>query len=265
MATVKNSADLTTESNAVIGAQTAPDAITPVTLEGLLEDIIISGWNKLDGLRVGGVAYDTALIIPATFTPSIHNDDRIRDIIQALMDEAHAQHVLVQGGVQGIAGQFLATITADTNQIIERPSGGTVNAKIATIVFPNDKDGGGFDNGNNFMVSKYTVPAAGFDAYYRLSNFALKLLKNNIAGGTSNGITVGIYKNGTLVGSGLSATTITAIPGDTVGTIYSFDDIRVALTPTPTDTITIELWMSSTNVASTCQVQVINGFFYNEK
>lgn len=265
MPTVKNSADLITESNAVIGSQTAPDAITPVTLEGLLEDIIVSPWNKLDGLRVGGVAYDTPLVIPGTFTPSIHNDDRIRDMIQAIMDEAHAQHVLVQGGVQGVAGQYLAIITGDTNQIIERPSGGTANAKIATIVFPNDRDGGGYDNGNNFMVSKYTVPAAGFNANYRLSNFAVKLLINNCAGGTNNTITVGIYKNGTLVGSGLSATTATVTNASTVNTVYSFDDINVAIVPAIGDIITIELWMASNNAAATCQIQVISGFFYNQQ
>ncbi len=189
--TVKSSANLLIESNSVVGSQVNPDTIDPTTAEGLLEDMIVSPWNKIDRIQVGS-PYDAALV-PSALLPTVHDGDDLRDILQAIIDAQYADHILIIGGVQGLPGEFVAKIMPE--DIIVRTGVGAGAQNMGTVPFINDSTNGGFDNGNNWLLDTHVVPAAGFAGKYRITGASIKDLASTLgAAGNSASYVLKIVK-----------------------------------------------------------------------
>lgn len=219
-------AQLHTEINAVIRAQIAPESITPTTLSQVLDDIVDSFWNLIDNPGLSGA-----------------------------------------GGIQGLPGEFLANITSDTRQTLlidENVTTGGGLVTFAKLKLPNDADNGSFDNGNNWLVDKYTTPISGFAAIaFLASGVIMTLLQNNITGTGQRQIRISITQNGTAIAS----TAVQSInPADPVDVNYYFEDIaQVGIVAAPGDIFALEVYTqrADSQVADVL-VQFQNGFFNNE-
>lgn len=268
MATEQNSATLQTNLNTAVTSQTSPDAITPITLGNQLADQEVSAFNKVDGIEVGVHGRD--LTVPDVFTSTVDpNGQTMEEVIDALMAQINQDHISITGGVQGRQGEFLANVTSDTNQTIlisETSTPADTYRLAAVIKFPNDKDNGSFDNGNNFLVNKFVTPSGGqasvkFDG----AGIALKLLQNDLSGRTRT-IQILIRKNGTSTLA--SSNEIALTTADAVNSICYFNDMDTGTIATSADDeITVELWEkinASGGSPEDIRLQVMNGFFNNE-
>jgi hypothetical protein len=210
---VKDRATLHADVLADISSATAPDSITP-TIDGAnRDDIIDSCWNKIDDPAPSNAAAVTVsgLVIPSCITGATNGDtvaDFIQEIINLLcqLDSSMA--------IQGVAGQFLATIPTAVGQTFRVNN--TLGVDVANLLVPNDVDDGGFDNGNNYDTASYLTPAAGFTGRFMLSNVEIELVDNISGSGTAN-LEFCLQVNGVDVGSAVIATF--ALTGMAVGTL----------------------------------------------
>lgn len=186
----KNTADLLAENLAVVTSQTAPESITPATLGGVeLKNIIESLWNKVDW-------NPDDLIIPICLSGQITTPISPIQVFQVLLNNLCT---LMSGSTnsanQGRPGLFLAYIGVN-QQLVEGVTGaaGTSHGKI---LFTNDYELGGFDNGNNWSTFNYKVPQGGFNKKVVMTSleietvvvpaatftFDFQLMKNGLAAG----------------------------------------------------------------------------------
>jgi hypothetical protein len=259
----KSSADLSTEQVALISSQTTPNSITPETLGNqMLQDIIDSSFNKVDGVIVGIEGRD--LVIPALYTPTVNpSGQTLEQVLQAILDATDATAVLVSGGVQGLRGEFCAIITPDTNQTILLDEVNTPTdtyRKQISVFIPNDKDGGGFDNGNNWILEKYVAPisvTAAFVAY----GFSFNLLENNLSGGHTRTVKLVITNNGTVIAS---SNEFAFAAGDPTNIQYYFNLLRTIISFSAGDIIQLEVYEKTNSTsAETVRINIDGGFFSN--
>lgn len=122
---------------------------------------------------------------------------------------------------QGTAGGFLAIITSDTQPVFSITTGASgVSVDRGTIKFINDTSNGGFDNGNNYNISRYVVPVGGYIGTMKVSALTFSLLA--LALGTPpDDITfiVKIIKNRTTVGTGTVLATSSSAFFDQTSTV----------------------------------------------
>lgn len=262
----KSVADLTTDNTNDIGSQTAPDSITPTIDAARRKDIIDSQWNKTDGIRCQFASIPAAYtgIVAAGTVGNFATGDELNDIIFKIMDRTSALQDLIEGGVQGKINEFLAMITTDTNQAVLTTTGNTSYVSAAVVKLVNDADNGGFDNGNNWLVSKYTVPAGVTAAKFSASALAFKLLENNISIGAAwMNFKYVITQNGTVVASGNE---IQINNGDPVDVMYYLDDFNTGvITVAQNDIISLEFYQNHPNSSTATTLhQLTNGFFHVE-
>jgi hypothetical protein len=231
-------------------------------MELFLEDLLSSYWNQIDGITINGVT------IPAAFTSIVADGDTLIQFIQALLDRINAVQVEVTGGVQGKVNEFLSIITSDTNQtflIDENNSPYNTFRDAGDLKFVNDKDNGGFDNGNNFLVDSYIVPVGGLaSADFKGNGIVFELLEENLVTTRSRTIKLEVSYNGSTWGT---AQEFTINPGDTIGTKYYFNDfgnsgVAFATAGLP---VSIKLMQKQSVVSSgSIRLKLINGFFNNK-
>lgn len=268
MPTEKSSADLQTDNNNVITTATAPDAITPPADGALRANVIVSMFNKVDGAIVGLHGRD--LTVPALFTPTVNpNGQTFEQVLQALLDAANAQQILITGGVQGLPGEFLAIITPETNQVINAifdtsitPATDYRNAN--TIKLPNDSDNGGFDNGNNWLVFRYTQPAATPNSVFRAANLFFKVLDSNLTSGRIRTFQLRWYNVTTNVLLGSSSEVPVEVTD--IGSIFSFNDFGTGtVSAAAGNEMRLELYeKQSSGAIEFVKIQFLTGFVYNE-
>jgi hypothetical protein len=269
----KTSADLLIDINNDITTATAPDSITPGVDGARRADTVDSTWNKKDGILVGSPDRP-AITIPGAFTSLLNDGDPLETFIQVMLDRIDALQVAVTGAIQGLIGEFLAIITAETNQTILIDENGTSGApfiSLGKIKFANDCANGGFDNGNNWLLDRFVIPssygAGKTNVKFQVSNLKVNLLENNVALSGSRLFKFVLTKNGTQIGS-VESTTATIANGDPTGIIY-FDDFstgNIALnTLSAGDVIALELYEHRANSSiADIRIQTINGFINNE-
>lgn len=206
----KSQAQLLIDILADITSQVNPESITPAILGARLADIVDSAWNRTD--------WDIdSLTIPTCLTGQIPNPPRsAQQIIQLILD----QICLMSNGNtnaanQGRPGLFLAYV-GTIKQNVDPDS----NSPFPKMLFTNDFENGGFDNGNNWSTFNYKVPAGGFNGKIYLSSVEMEFLDDATGVAT---VTIQMLKNGSAVGmpSVLAAINGTEVAGDK---IY-FDDI----------------------------------------
>jgi len=253
----KTTAQLLIDNNAVVTSQTAPESITPTTLGALLLDMIESMYNRED---------DAPLVMPACFTGIVAPGDSANKLFQALLDKTCFIQTQVQGGVQGLPGEFLANITSDTNQNIKLEAAdlGTI---VASVKFPNDKDNGSFDNGNNFLIHKFVVPTGGQPSVqFTASGLIIQLIENTLSVASAINLQFEIHKNGTLIGTSIS-NAILIDDTTVVDTKFYFNDFDTGLIAVIAgDVITVELNLDSGAIGGSTYavIKLNNGFFNNE-
>ena len=191
---LKNTADLTTENSSEIISAVAPESITPAVLGGNIQDIIDSMWNKADW-NVDD------LVIPVSLNGQITGPPRSPiNILQVLLNNIDQ---IMAGGTnsanQGRPGLFLGYV--GVNQQLVEAIPGAANLSHGKLLFTNDYELGGFDNGNNWSTFNYKVPQGGFNGKVIMTSmemetvvaptfadtaFRFQMLKNGVATGMPN-------------------------------------------------------------------------------
>lgn len=241
---VKTSATLKAENSTEITTAVAPESITPTILGDNLDDQIDSAFNK------GDEDLDAQLIIPPAFSGQVTSPFTIRNLFQVLFNNLS---IVMAGGTnsanQGRPGLFLAYI-GTINPPYEAVTGGA-NTSQGPVIYANDFQDGGFDNGNNWSTYNYKVPAGGFNKKIRVSSLEIEtVVVPTFADTTFN---VQMLKNGSATGMPLAtftfgATAITAV-GQMIYTPYFEMDFSSAPLVAG-DTISIEIIRPSANLTS---------------
>lgn len=272
---IKPSADLLANNTADITSASAPNSITPAILGARRADDIESMWNKLDGIKCQFPS------IPAAFTGLVNTGtvgdpttgDQLNDILFQIMTYVNELAEAVVGGVQGLIGEYLAIIESDTRQTINVNSAlSPINTyrKQIEVNLVNDKDNGGFDNGNNWLVYQFLVPSGYGSGKTNVNFFAkanvFKLIQNSLGVAETRTLKYVIAKNGTAL---VSSNEILISNGDPVDVDYYINDFTTGnitiASITASDVFTLEIYeKANSNSNGAIRIQLQNGFFYNK-
>lgn len=227
----KSAAQLSIDNNNVIESQTAPDSIDPTTDGPVRQDIIDSTFNIVDGIKVGinGRSIKTAGAIPALYT-GLNDGDSLETVLAKILALTNQTQIQVTGGIQGQDGEFAACITSDTRQVFEAHCTTSTYDPITAIQFANDKDNGGFDNGNNWLLKRYTASSA-ITKNFKVSSVEFEIAGSWAGGSSSSDYTkfkLAICKNGNTAAP-LVTSADAIIRNDTAGgTKFYIPDFSIA-------------------------------------
>lgn len=148
-------ADFDALVNAILTVQTAPDSVTPTTLDDLFLAVSESYWNKVDGITVDGMT---------NFIPGVANGMQLAQILSSIMAQTGSQT-----NTNGMIPQlFRAEKTIDQ-------SIGTVHATGSSFLIPFEDDSAdpNYDTSNLFYASQF-VANVGMTKTFAVEKFNLK-------------------------------------------------------------------------------------------